>query len=89
MFRQCPFERRFRYVVPAGDFFAVLGDVNRASNFVDTASNRGQAMAIKSHTFMTSEERLRRKIRRRKRAELSKITEEEALTFLKLMSLAG
>jgi hypothetical protein len=34
-------------------FFAVLDDVNRASNFISITENRGQAMAIKSHTFVT------------------------------------
>ena len=50
-------------------FFAVIDDVNRASNFISVTENRGQAMAIKSHTFMTAEERLRQEVRRRKSAK--------------------
>jgi hypothetical protein len=58
-------------------FFAVIDDVNRASNFISVEQNRGQAMAIKSHTFMTADERLRQEVARRKKADLPKLTEEE------------
>jgi hypothetical protein len=61
-------------------FFAVLDDVNRASNFISITENRGQAMAIKSHTFVTADERLHQELMRQKK--LPKLTEEEALVHL-------
>jgi hypothetical protein len=70
-------------------FFAVLDDVNRASNFISITENRGQAMAIKSHTFVTADERLRQEVLRRKKMKLPKMTEEEALTHLEEEPLAG
>jgi hypothetical protein len=62
-------------------FFAVIDDVNRASNFISISQNRGQAMAIKSHTFMTAEERLRQEINRRKKTKLPAMTKDEVCLF--------
>ena len=70
-------------------FFAVIDDVNRASNFISVTENRGQAMAIKSHTFMTAEERLRQEIRRRKKCKEDPMAREEAEAYLELEPLAG
>ena len=70
-------------------FFAVLDDVNRASNFISITENRGQAMAIKSHTFVTADERLRQEVMRRKKLKLPKMTEDEALVHLEEEPLAG
>jgi hypothetical protein len=70
-------------------FFAVIDDVNRASNFISVTENRGQAMAIKSHTFMTAEERLRQEVRRRKKCKEAPMTREEAEAYLDLEPLAG
>ena len=58
-------------------FFAVIDDTNRASNYISITENRGQAMAIKSHTFMTADERLRQEMKRRKKSKLSPLTPEE------------
>ena len=69
-------------------FFAVIDDVNRASNFISVTENRGQAMAIKSHTFMTAEERLRQEVRRRKKCKEDPMTREEAEAYLDLEPLA-
>ncbi len=52
-------------------FFAVLDDVNRPSNFISITENRGQAMTIKSHTFMTTDERLRQETLRRKKRKIA------------------
>lgn len=60
-------------------FFAVIDDTNRASNFICITENRGQAMAIKSHTFMTADERLRQEMKRRKKSKLPPLTQEEVL----------
>jgi hypothetical protein len=46
-------------------------------------------MAIKSHTFMTAEERLRQEIRRRKKCIEGPMTREEAEAYLELEPLAG
>jgi hypothetical protein len=46
-------------------------------------------VAIKSHTFMTADERLRQEIRRRKKSKLEPLTTEEAVGFLDEMPLAG
>jgi hypothetical protein len=70
-------------------FFAVIDDVNRVSNFISISQNRGQAMAIKSHTFMTAEERLRQEIHRRKKSKLPAMTKDEVcLFFIKLLETA-
>ena len=50
--------------------FAVIDDVHRAGNYVNIIDHRGQAMAIKSHTSMTPDERPRQEKKRRKKAEL-------------------
>jgi hypothetical protein len=100
-------------------FFAVIDDVNRASNKIKIAENRGQAMvrhppptrltvpslvycfvvyanailftlqAIKSHTFLTAEERLRQEIFRRQKTHEDEMTPEGAEAFLALEPLAG
>ena len=70
-------------------FFAVIDDVNRASNYINIVENRGQAMAIKSHTFMTADERLRQEVKRRKKGGLPVLTEIEALAILDEDPLAG
>ena len=70
-------------------FFAVIDYVNRTSNFISVTENRGQAMAIKSHTFMTADERLRQEVRRRKKCKEEPMTREEAEAYLELEPLAG
>ncbi len=63
-------------------FFVVIDDVNRASNFILISQNRGQAMAIKSHTFMTAEERLRQEIKRRNKTKFPAMTKDEVCLFV-------
>ena len=46
-------------------------------------------MVIKSHTFMTADERLRQEIRRRQKSHMTPLTNNEAVEYLDLEPVAG